>query len=112
MTDIQAASGLDQLPRLDGWRRTGGALGAYDALLTGVQVSVPPPLGAEMRHARHVHHCLLDPEAPTSRDELRDGLTARGIGSGVHHCSVHLLSFYREMEPTGFSVVRHSGSGR
>ncbi|MGO9900381.1 MAG: DegT/DnrJ/EryC1/StrS family aminotransferase [Solirubrobacteraceae bacterium] len=109
MTDIQAALGLHQLPRLEGWiDRRAQLWQRYDALLAGLPLAVPPPASPQMRHARHLYQVLLDPEAPLSRDDLLDGLTARRIGSGVHYRGVHLHPFYRDrydLEPADFPVA-------
>jgi dTDP-4-amino-4,6-dideoxygalactose transaminase len=109
MTDIQAALGLHQLLRLEGWiDRRAQLWERYDALLAGLPLAVPPPASPQMRHARHLYQVLLDPEAPLSRDDLLDGLTARRIGSGVHYRGVHLHPFYRDrydLEPGDFPVA-------
>jgi dTDP-4-amino-4,6-dideoxygalactose transaminase len=97
MTDVQAALGLHQLPRLDGWIDRRAHLWArYDELLSDLPVTTPPPPDPDTRHARHLYQVLLDPDAGLSRDELLDELTARKIGTGVHYRGVHLHPFYRD----------------
>jgi len=109
MTDVQAAVGLHQLPQLNAWIEHRAALwDRYDSLLGGLPVQTPAPPTAEMRHARHLYQVLLDPDAPLTRDELLDGLTARKIGTGVHYRGVHLHPFYREkydLRPGDFPVA-------
>jgi dTDP-4-amino-4,6-dideoxygalactose transaminase len=97
MTDIQAAVGIHQLPRLDGWIEDRVVRWArYDELLADLPLSLPPSPEAGTRHARHLYQVLVDGEARRSRDELLDALTARRIGAGVHYMGVHLQPYYRE----------------
>ncbi len=109
MTDIQAAVGVHQLPRLDAWiDRRAELWERYDELLAGLPLATPPPPDPETRHARHLYQVLLGPEAPMTRDELLEGLTQRNIGTGVHYRAVHLHPFYRErygLVPEDFPVA-------
>jgi len=109
MTDVQAALGLHQLPRLDQWiERRAELWERYDRLLAGLPLETPPPAEPDTRHARHLYQVLLDPEARYSRDELLDALTARKIGTGVHYRGVHLHPFYRDkygLKPSDFPVA-------
>jgi dTDP-4-amino-4,6-dideoxygalactose transaminase len=109
MTDVQAAVGLHQLPRLDGWIDRRAALWErYDELLAGLPLVTPPAPEVGTRHARHLYQVLLEPDAPLTRDELLQGLTARNIGTGVHYRAVHLHPFYRErygLAPADFPVA-------
>ncbi len=109
MTDVQAALGLHQLPRLDAWIERRAELWArYDELLADVALQTPAPPEPETRHARHLYQVLLGSDAPMRRDELLDELTARRIGVGVHYRGVHLHSFYRDkygLAPSDFPVA-------
>jgi dTDP-4-amino-4,6-dideoxygalactose transaminase len=109
MTDIQAALGIHQLPRLDGWIDQRAELWArYDELLAEMPVQTPAPAAPEARHARHLYQVLVDPDAPLTRDELVDGLTQHKIGTGVHYRGVHLHPYYREtygLAPEQFPVA-------
>jgi dTDP-4-amino-4,6-dideoxygalactose transaminase len=109
MTDVQAAVGLHQLPRLDAWiDRRAELWGRYDELLAGLPLATPPPPDPDTRHARHLYQVLLEPGAPVTRDELLDGLTQRNIGTGVHYRAVHLHPYYRDrygLEPDDFPVA-------
>jgi dTDP-4-amino-4,6-dideoxygalactose transaminase len=97
MTDIQAALGLHQLPRLDEWiDRRAELWERYDALLSELPLETPPPPAPDTRHARHLYQVLLAPDAPLTRDELVAALIARGIGTGVHYRGVHLHPYYRD----------------
>ncbi|MDQ6806310.1 MAG: DegT/DnrJ/EryC1/StrS aminotransferase family protein [Actinomycetota bacterium] len=109
MTDVQAALGLHQLPRLDAWiDRRAELWERYDAQLGDLPLATPsaPPEGT--RHARHLYQVLLDPDAGLTRDELLDGLSGRLIGSGVHYRGVHLHPYYRDrydLSPDRFPVA-------
>ena len=97
MTDVQAALGLHQLPRLDVWiDRRAELWERYDALLSDLPLRTPPPAAEGTRHARHLYQVLVDPEAGLARDELLDALSAQGIGTGVHYRGVHLHPYYRD----------------
>ena len=98
MTDVQAAVGLHQLPRLDRVDRAPRA-SCGRATTSCWPAYRSRPLrrpSRDTRHARHLYQVLLEPAAPLSRDELLDGLTARNIGAGVHYRGVHLHPYYRD----------------
>ena len=109
MTDVQAALGLHQLPRLDAWIERRAELWArYDASLADLPVTTPPPAEPNMTHARHLYQVSIVLDVPLTRDQLLDGLTARRIGTGVHYRGVHLHPFYREryqLRPEQFPVA-------
>src|ERR1022692_285679 len=109
MTDVQAALGLHQLPRLDRWIDRRAALWErYDSLLEGLPLRTPPPPEPDTRHARHLYQVLLEADAPLARDQLLEALTARNIGTGVHYRGVHLHPFYRDtygLDPAEFPVA-------
>jgi dTDP-4-amino-4,6-dideoxygalactose transaminase len=109
MTDVQAALGLHQLPRLDGWIDERARLwDRYDRLLEDLPLETPPPPEPGTRHARHLYQVLLEPGARLGRDDLLDALTARQIGTGVHYRGVHLHPYYRDtydLTPSQFPVA-------
>jgi dTDP-4-amino-4,6-dideoxygalactose transaminase len=109
MTDVQAAIGLHQLPRLDAWIERRAQLWArYDELLAGLPLQTPPPAEPGTRHARHLYQVLVEPQAPMGRDELLNALTAHRIGAGVHYRGVHLHPYYRDkygLAPSDFPVA-------
>ena len=115
MTDVQAALGLHQLPLLGQWiDRRAELWERYDQLLAGLPLRTPPPADPNTRHARHLYQVTLDPDAPLTRDELLDALTARRIGTGVHYRGVHLHPYYRDryrLMPDQFPVATAISEG-
>ena len=115
MTDVQAALGLHQLPLLGQWiDRRAELWDRYDDRLAGLPLRTPPPADPNTRHARHLYQVTLDPDAPLTRDELLDALTARRIGTGVHYRGVHLHPYYRDryrLMPDQFPVATAISEG-
>lgn len=109
MTDVQAALGLHQLPKLDRWIAVRAEQWErYDALLERLPLRLPAPPAPDTVHARHLYQVLVPDDAPLTRDELLDALTARRIGTGVHYRGVHLQPYYRErygLAPESFPVA-------
>jgi dTDP-4-amino-4,6-dideoxygalactose transaminase len=112
MTDVQAAVGIHQLGKLDGWleRRRELAL-RYDELLADLPVELPAPAEPGTRHAHHLYAIEVLPEAGVTRDELLVEMTRRNIGVGVHYVGVHLHPYYRDtygLTPEDFPVATQS----
>jgi dTDP-4-amino-4,6-dideoxygalactose transaminase len=109
MTDVQAALGLHQLPRLSEWIECRAEQWRfYDDALADVPLDLPPPPDERALHARHLYCVLVRGDAPLSRDELLDELTYRGIGAGVHYRAVHLHPYYRDrygLAPEAYPVA-------
>jgi dTDP-4-amino-4,6-dideoxygalactose transaminase len=109
MTDLQAAIGIHQLPKLDAWiDRRADLWDRYDELLAGLPLTLPPAANPDTRHARHLYGVLVDPGARLSRDELLDFLHEHRIGAGVHYRGVHLHPYYRdryELDPADLPVA-------
>jgi dTDP-4-amino-4,6-dideoxygalactose transaminase len=109
MTDLQAALGIHQLPKLDPWiDRRAQLWNRYDELLAGLPLELPPAPDPDTRHARHLYGVLVDPGARLSRDELLDHLHEQRVGAGVHYRGVHLHPYYRdryELDPASLPVA-------
>jgi dTDP-4-amino-4,6-dideoxygalactose transaminase/nucleoside-diphosphate-sugar epimerase len=98
MTDIQAAVGIHQLPRLDRFNaRREQIVRRYHEALAGVPgLSLLADL-PERVHARHL--CIAYVEADdfgTDRDGFIRALKAENVGTGVHFISLHLQPWYRD----------------
>ncbi len=99
MMDIQAALGLHQLPKLDGFIARRAALAQrYRAILADwPQWTLPQAPAYAHRHAWHLFAPLINPEAAgMDRDAFMQGMKARNIGTGLHYRAVHLYPYYAE----------------
>jgi len=97
MMDIQAALGLHQLKRLEGFLAERARLAArYDEKLADLAgVIRPQAVPYPVRHAWHLYAPLLDTERLTiDRDRFVDELKRRNIGAGVHYTAAHEFSYY------------------
>ena len=97
ITDIQAALGLSQLGRLDGWvERRNEIAESYRELLADVDGITPPPEAPmSSLHGRHLFPVLVARGAE-ARKAAFIRLRAAGIGVQVHYIPVYRLSHYRE----------------
>ncbi|MGZ8562422.1 MAG: DegT/DnrJ/EryC1/StrS family aminotransferase [Candidatus Limnocylindria bacterium] len=78
MTDIAAAIGLAQLPKLDAYNERRRAIAArYDRELRGV---IPPTVRAGVTHVYHQYTILVN-----RRDEFAERLKERGVGSAIYY---------------------------
>jgi dTDP-4-amino-4,6-dideoxygalactose transaminase len=98
MTDIQAAIGLAQLPRIEGFARRRAEIWArYNDAFADLPCILPAAPEPYMVHGRHLYTPLLQLERlRVSRDEVLDALTAENIGAGVHFLAVHKHPYYRQ----------------
>lgn len=98
MTDLQAALGIHQLPRVfEGAGRRQAIWERYDVAFADLPVVRPAPVEAGTVHARHLYAILIATEIiGKSRDQVLNELTALNIGTGVHYTPVHLHPYYRE----------------
>lgn len=94
MTDIQAALGVNQLKRLDGFLTRRHALAQrYDHLLKDLPVVVPWK-NPQCDSAWHLYVVLVQ---GADRSRIFDALRASGIGVNVHYIPVHLQPYYRRL---------------
>jgi len=98
MTDMQAALGVHQLPRIETqllrrnaiWRR-------YDEAFADLPISLPYPSNSKDVHARHLYTVLIEKKkCGLLRDEMIKRLHDIGIGTGVHYTALHLHPYYME----------------
>ena len=97
MMDIQAALGLHQLPRLEGFLSERARLAArYDGLLANLPgLILPQRVSYPVRHAWHLYTPLVDIDRLTiDRDRFMDELKKRNIGTGLHYTAAHEFSYY------------------
>lgn len=102
MMDIQAAIGLHQLPRLDGFikRRTEIASRYNKEFSELAELATPQYAPYQQRHAWHLYTPLIRTELLTiDRDQFMAELKKRNIGTGLHYKAVHHHTWYRENMP-------------
>jgi len=109
MTDIQAALGIHQLPKLDEWIDCRARQwDRYDEELADLPLLTPPRATPGMRHAHHLYQLRTTADCPLSRDEILEALHELKIGGGVHYRGVHLHPYYRDkygLEPERFPAA-------
>lgn len=111
MTDLQAALGLHQLDRLDGFqRRRREVVAAYDAAFAGIDALQTPVQRPGVTSAWHLYVLRLHLDRLTiDRGAFIDELAAANIGASVHFIPLHMHPFYRDtygLEPEAFPVAQ------
>ena len=98
ITDIQAALGLSQLDKLDGFLVRRRELAArYQQLLANLPLDLPT-VQADAESAWHLYVVRLQTQRlAVSHREVFEGLRAAGVGVNVHYIPVHLQPYYRDL---------------
>lgn len=99
MTDINAAIGLAQLKKVDGYneKRIANALRLNEGL-KDIKGLVTPVIMPGCKHVFHQYTIRITPDFSVSREEAINKLTAAGIGTSVYYpVPVHLQSFYKQL---------------
>jgi len=93
ITDFQAALGISQLKKLDGFieRRTELA-SIYKEHLSDIDFVSLPIVKNNIKHAFHIYTILLDKSI--NRDEFFKYMKAASIGVNVHYIPVYRHSYY------------------
>ncbi len=102
MMDIQAALGIHQLPKLDGFieRRTEIAEFYNREFADVAELALPAYAPYEQRHAWHLYTPLVRIEKlAIDRDRFMAELKELNIGSGLHYKAIHHHAWYRENMP-------------
>jgi len=113
MTDIQAALGICQLRKLDGFYQRRCEIAArYHAGFADLDALEVPTVRPETESAWHLYLLRLHPEALTiGRDQFIREMTARNIGTSVHFIPIHLHPYYRDrfgFTPEDFPIAYHN----
>ena len=98
ITDLQAALGLSQLSKLDGFIARRRELAArYDRLLAYLPL-ILPSAQPEAESAWHLYVVRLQTDRINrSHRQVFEGLRAAGIGVNLHYIPVHLQPYYRDL---------------
>ena len=99
MMDLQAAIGLHQLGRLDGFIDARAVLAErYDRLFAGWNTLTRPHRAPfDHRHAWHLYTVLVEKSAcGIDRDSFIAAMKERNIGIGLHYTAAHLFTLYRQ----------------
>jgi dTDP-4-amino-4,6-dideoxygalactose transaminase len=98
MMDIQAALGIHQLPKLDGFIEKRRKLAeAYQEDFRDAPLILPEAVPWPAKHAWHLYAPLVDIERLSiDRDRFMAELKERNIGCGLHYSAAHEFSFYRK----------------
>lgn len=102
MMDIQAAIGIHQLPKLDGFidRRTVIAEFYNREFADVPELALPTYAPYAQRHAWHLYTPLVRIEQLSiDRDQFMAELKKHNIGSGLHYKAIHHHAWYRENLP-------------
>lgn len=97
--DLQAAMGLHQIKKLDGFNaRRGELFRRYLELMKDMdEVMLPWEGDADLGHCFHLFVLRIHPEkAGLDRDAFVTELKARNIGTGIHYKPSHQHTFYRD----------------
>jgi len=97
MTDVQAAVGLVQLGKLDGFNSRRIELARqYGERLGGIRGLTTPYVSPDVKHVFHVYCILLEPEFRLSKEDFMWELyTGRRIKVWSHYMPIHLTTAYR-----------------
>ena len=98
MMDIQAAIGIHQLPRLDGFIDRRRDIAAYYSreFADVPELALPAYAPYEQRHAWHLYTPLVRVEKLTvDRDTFMAELKKENIGTGLHYKAIHHHEYYR-----------------
>jgi dTDP-4-amino-4,6-dideoxygalactose transaminase len=98
MTDMQAALGIHQLPRVLNYRQRRQEIwNRYMEELADLPVGLPAPVGRDEEHAYHLFTIRARPELTgMDRDAVLRALHERNIGSGVHYLSIAEHPYYQQ----------------
>jgi dTDP-4-amino-4,6-dideoxygalactose transaminase len=109
-TDLQACIGRKQLARQPEFAaRRRGIAERYSRALAGMpQVERVQAGATDARHARHLYVVAWDPQTlGRSRNDLLLELRGRNVGASVHYLPLHLMPYYRDIDPATLEVTEH-----
>jgi UDP-4-amino-4,6-dideoxy-N-acetyl-beta-L-altrosamine transaminase len=98
MTELQAALGISQMDRLNGFVRARHCLSArYNALLSGLPITLPYQHD-DSYSSFHLYVIQLDlDKIKLSQKEIFKLLRESGIGVNLHYIPVHIQPYYKRL---------------
>lgn len=98
MSDVQAAIGLHQLPKLDTFiQQRGWIAQQYDDAFGSIEEIRLPKQIPNIKHAHHLYIIMLDIEKlKISRDLFIEAMKKENIGTGIHFRSLHIQPYYKK----------------
>lgn len=116
MTDLQAALGIHQLRRLDGFiARRQQIADLYDRAFADLPEIVPPPRLANRNHVFHLYPIRLRLERlRLDRNQFITALSENNIGTSVHFIPLHRHPLYADRfgyRPEQFPVAEETYGG-
>jgi len=99
MTDAQAAVGLEQLRKLDGFNaRRMEIANRYCELLRGTRGLTLPFVSPDVKHVFHIYCVMVEPELRLNKEDFMWELyTAKRIKVWSHYMPIHLTTAYRKL---------------
>jgi dTDP-4-amino-4,6-dideoxygalactose transaminase len=98
MFDVQAAIGIHQLKRIDGfWTRRKRWSELYNELFSDLEEVTPLTVSPDVKTAYHLYVAILDIDRlKIDRDRFLEQIQNREIGVSVHFRALHLHPYFRE----------------
>lgn len=98
MMDLQAAIGMHQLQRIEGyWERRRQIWERYDEAFADLPLQLPAAPEAQTRHAFHLYTVLVDEDRTgITRDRFLESMARHNIGVGVHYLSLPEHPYYQQ----------------
>jgi perosamine synthetase len=98
MTDAQAAVGIEQMKKLDGFNKKRMQLaGRLTEKLQGINSLTLPHVDPNGRHVFHIYMIQLEKDFPVNKaDFMWELYTGKGIKAWSHYIPIHLTHPYRE----------------
>jgi perosamine synthetase len=99
MTDMQAAVGLVQLSKLDGFNaRRIEIANLYCERLRGIRGLTLPYVSPDVKHVFHIYCVLVEPEFRLNKEDFMwEMYTGKRIKVWSHYMPIHLTTAYRKL---------------
>lgn len=98
MSDIQAAIGIHQLKRLEGFiDRRRDITNMYNDAFKSTHAIEVPSVSKDIKHAYHLYIVVLNTdELKVDRDVIMQAINKENIGTGLHFRSLHVQQYYKD----------------